>query len=287
MKKAYVLWLALCLSASLQATDPGSGLSRKKLVAAPVRHTLLGRFASEIPDSRQGAAVFGEYLFQAHDKGMCDIFDLLSGKKLRTVRLLPAREQNHANNICFSDRRYGRTDQFPLLYVSENKTRGISVNRLASLDGTVEQVQYITLPAQIGYFLNAVIDPAKDFIYTVCFRSRNWRTADDGNRLIVSRLRLPDISEGDVAVEVIDQFELPFHTATQGAFFTNGLIVHGFGINTNEHDGLVVIDPKKKRIVREIGTHDAFNDEIEGVAPYRGGVLVTLQHGNVFRMDFK
>jgi len=291
MKRFYILVaLFSLLTITVSAESLDAPIKRKTLLKGKVTFTSLGKFESSTTGSRQGAAIFQNYLFQAHDGAKCDIFDFTAGKLLKTSPAQPDIAQNHLNTIGFLPGRYYRpTDTFPLLYVSENNlSHFITVNRLASMKDDFEAVQRIELPAQIGYYLNAVYDTKKGFIYTICFRNKTWRSAADNNCLLVSKMRLPDVSEGNVTItNLIDQFELPYHTATQGAFFSDGLIVHGFGINVDTHDGIVIIDPAKKAIVREIATHDIFRDEIEGVTSYNGAVIVTLQHGNVFRVDFK
>lgn len=291
MKRFYVivaLFSLLTITVSAESSD--APIKRKALLKGKVIFTNLGKFESLTTGSRQGAAIFQNYLFQGHDGAKCDIFDFTTGKLLKTSPAQPDIPQNHLNTIGFLPSRYCRpTDTFPLLYASENNlSHFITVNRLASLKDHFETVQRIELPAQIGYYLNAVYDTKKGFIYTICFKNRSWRSAAGNNCLLVSKMRLPDVSEGNVTLtNVMSQFDLPFHTATQGAFFSDGLIVHGFGINTGAHDSIVIIDPAKKAIVREIDTHDLFSDEIEGVTAYNGAVIVTLQHGNVFRVDFK
>ncbi len=291
MNRFYVI-VAVCslLTITVSAASSNAPIKRKALVKGKVTFTNLGKFESSTDGSRQGAAIFQNYLFQGHDGAKCDIFDFTSRKLLKTSPAQPDIAKNHLNTIDFlCDRYYRPADAFPLLYVSENNlSYFITVNRLTSLEDDFHAVQRIELPSQIGYYLNAVYDTKRGFIYTVCFKNKTWRSAAGNNCLLVSKLRLPDVGEGNVTLtHVIDQFELPFHTATQGAFFSDGLIVHGFGININAHDGIVIIDPAKRAIVREIPTHDIFCDEIEGVTAYNGAVIVTLQHGNVFRVDFK
>lgn len=288
MKNIFTKILIITLAVAIvQCKSTDKRNIRKNICEKDVSFTHLGKYVSGLTSSRQGAAIYGNYLVQAHHPAGYSIFDIPSRVALKTGRLQPAADNNHANNLCFSDRFFDESDQFPLLYVSENHTSCIAVNRLASFDSEFELVQHITLPEKIGYYLNAVFDFSQHYIYTVCFRDKNWRTSENGNHLIVSKLRLPGIIEGDVVIDnVIEQFDLPFRTAIQGAFFTNGLIVHGFGINANDDDGLLVIDPHKKCVVREIKTHDIFQDEIEGVSPYGNSILVTIQHGDVYQVKF-
>lgn len=82
----------------------------------------------------QGCAVYGDLLFSLQDKGFCNVFDLETGEHPASFPLASQGKNNHANVAFFGPQRYDASDKFPLLYVSQCKSKPVTEIGLPETD---------------------------------------------------------------------------------------------------------------------------------------------------------
>ena len=74
----------------------------------------------------QGCAIDKGYLFSLEDRGWCNVFDLRINEPVAHFPLGSYGKENHANIAFFGPFRYDSSDKFPLLYVSQCKSKIVS-----------------------------------------------------------------------------------------------------------------------------------------------------------------
>lgn len=269
--------------------------------------------------STQGFAVHGETGFVLFHSGLCAAFNLKTKerKPLGVFKLgsfdlgeTDKRYANHANDAMFGNTVEG--ENFPLMYVTagnsgEMDEKGYisycAVEQIRLRDGvysaeTVQRIYYkndgieATSFRAIGWgWPAALVDVENGHFYTLSARNRTLRQfAGDDNAYIITKFRLPDVSEGDItftAKDILDQFELPFNVfATQGGTIKYGKIWYTFGFGKEDYpDALRVIDLKKKEyaLCEDLSDTPFYNDEIECCAFYQGNrFLVNTQSGKIY-----
>jgi hypothetical protein len=194
------------------------------------------------------------YLIQGHDSGQCSIYDLNS-ESSGPVAVFPlgsASKDNHANALALSDKYY-RGGAFPLLYVTGGQpTNGImecNVENILKTDTgwRAERVQRIVLSREFVWDMQPgsefktndgfykmwgapswLLDNNQKCLYVFSATYRTTKPYEQfkkANRYIVTKLRLPDIGEGDVTLtrkDVLDQMVYDFDV-----FFSQSGCVNG------------------------------------------------------------
>ena len=117
--------------------------------------------------SVQGAAIYGDFLFQFQDGNANVYIYNLKQKKFHSVVSMDLDQRNHCNNVSFSNLFYDSNDLFPLLYVSgssQGSYNHVQVYRVNFFDDQFDfdKIQEIVLPNATAtnhlYWTGAVID---------------------------------------------------------------------------------------------------------------------------------
>lgn len=284
------------------------------------------RFRKQM-SSAQGMGIHGDRAFILYDTGICSVYDLLTQnpEPIDTFALgsynngTPTRDYlNHANSCMFVKRHY-HNNPIPLLYVNIGAGTGMDEdgyfyrcaveNILVAKDSndkehyTSETLQVITYKPDDMTNLKwkqpcwgcpaFLVDPDEDFLYIFSAQYRTKREClpkDMKNTFIVTKFRLPDLSEGKMVrltpVDILDQFTIPSSIMfTQGGtieegklFFTFGCPKIGYPVN------IMVIDLHEKKLLHEIGNMDEafYGEEIECCAFYKGRLLCNTCDGGIF-----
>ncbi|MBQ9462596.1 MAG: hypothetical protein IJU68_02940 [Bacteroidales bacterium] len=223
----------------------------------------------EIEHSRnvQGCAVYGDLLFSLQDKGWCNVFDL-EGKELEAQFPLGSQgRNNHANIAFFGPQRYDESDRFPLMYVSQCKSKPVTEIGLAETDSLsrllfVERILTDENGTPFGSELVQIInyEPAQ-------WNSRLW-IADTkqpdliwcygnivgnekpGNRIVLKSFAFPEFSPDRFLVNLTDNEvkdslyfdELlpegargPQNAILQGAAIIDGILYLPCGVGSKKH----------------------------------------------------
>lgn len=85
-------------------------------------------------ESVQGTAICGDLMFSMRNTGLCVVTDLKAASLVSEFRLASSGAQNHANDAFFGPGRYCDEDRFPLLYVSQCKSRPVTEIGLPQTD---------------------------------------------------------------------------------------------------------------------------------------------------------
>lgn len=227
--------------------------------------------------SAQGVSVIGNTLFRLYDTGLCkvyDISDLSQPRILSTFQLGSRNPNNHCN--CSQIRLTSTGDT--LLYVA-----GLSgkcfVERLSISSSTL--VQTITLPPM------SLLDNSQ---------SMNMICGDDGflwlfgesrstRKLFFARVRLPELSEGDVVLkpdDILDCWSESNYVYTdsvwQGGMVYNGNLYYVFGRGeSNRHIAIYNVYNHKK--VNDIILNGIVTEEPEDCEMIGEYILLSIYDG--------
>lgn len=198
---------------------------------------------SVLMNSRQGCAVYSDYLFVFHHTNdVIEIYDLNSKELWNTIQLSGSdlcNEEYHCNNANFGTQRFSDSDPFPLLYVSMEHIcqHSILVLRVIENDNrlSIELVQRIELPKpeEISlFYTNCYIDE-NDGVFWVSGYTSDSYVASQGNYLRYVEFALPPVSSGHSIIlqrtDVLQSCIFESISATQGGLIINGKLHQVFG----------------------------------------------------------
>lgn len=215
----------------------------------------------------QGCAILGDLLFSMQDKGWCNVFDLGSRTPVSQFPLASYGRNQHANVAFFGPYRYDSTDRFPLLYVSQCKSKPVTEIGLAETDSLsrllfVERILADESGTPFG----------SELVQIVAYEPKQWNSrlwiADTkhpdaiwcygntvgnekpGNHIVLSKFAFPEFSADKFLVTLSDEDALetfnyddilpegargPQDGILQGAFLRDGLLFLPIGVGTPEH----------------------------------------------------
>lgn len=253
--------------------------------------------------SYQGMAVWNDYVVSLQNTGQATIYRL-HGDNLQKVRQFPLASQmseNHANVAFFGIERYDKSDDFPLLYVSQcskQKYRGMKdvcfVERI-SLTGAPQLVQTIVLDDKdglFGYALQWMIDRKNKLLIGYGNTVENM---GKGNRWRTIIFPLPKLSEGPVVHlhprNAIDNYciqdldaRFPSNHIGQGACVIKDQMFIPVGVGTEKHPSILYVwNLKKKRLDQIVDFQKQVPHEFEDCEPYRRSLIMQTNGGGILR----
>ena len=233
--------------------------------------------------ARQGAVVYGKYLFQFHvNLGNIIVFNLETRQNVQTIGSLNI-GTFHANDGGFSARFYDPSDTFPLLYISGEESHTVKVFRITGTEGNFvfTLIQTITIASE-WYYQNATVDAVNNRLVCFGYTKNSWTDSANNNSIFFS-VDIPDIDE-DLTIQPSsfqNIFTVPFIYAHQGAFAVANKVYICFG-NTNSNIGIIVLDYFNGTILSYACLKVLGNTEPEGLGYYDGKLVLTLYNGNVY-----
>lgn len=297
------------------------------LVSAAVTSGALVTKVRQFPrmpgSSVQGMAITDEgLLVQAYDGGQCRIFDLRAEGNAPVAGLpfASAGKDNHANAISLSDTRY-EGGWLPLLYVTGGRpANGRMVCHVENIrkEGNVyraERVQRITLCADFAWDMQPgsayreadgfcriwgaptwMVDSRENclYVFSAIYRTtRAYARFAKENRYVVTKLRLPAPTEGDVTLtrqDVLDQVLYDFDVlVTQSGVVRGGEIYYVFGFGrdqaSRESSQLRIYNLRTREITGRIDLATAIPEELEGCDFYQGELHVVTQAGSLYKIN--
>lgn len=250
-----------------------------------------------VSTSVQGGACYGKYYFQFTDTmDSCAIYDMEQKSLVQEITMTGV-SHVHCNNANFGPDFYNASDEFPLLYISNEyiDNHNVLVYRITKTDSVygLEQVQTITWDAPISnsvYFPNGVIDTEARKIVQLGYITNSYEASAE-NKLIYNTFNLPDFSTETVTLtdnEKIDSFTLPSVRAAQASFFFNGKIIQAFGGQSGDHT-IRAIDLTRKCFTNILDMNNekipsGRNVEIESVFVYDGNLYGVTINKLIFRV---
>lgn len=273
--------------------------------------------------SVQGMAITDDgLLVQAYDGGQCRIFDLKAegNAPVAAFPFASAGKDNHANAVSLSDTRH-EGGWLPLLYVTggqpANGRMECHVENIRK-EGSfyrAERVQRITLSADFAWDMQPgsayreadgfcriwgaptwLVDSQANclYVFSAIYRTtRAYAQFASVNRYVVTKLRLPALSEGDVTLtrrDVLDQVLYDFDVrVTQSGTVRGGEIYYVFGFGRDQASGessqLRIYNLRTREISGRIDLATAIPEELEGCAFYRGELHVVTQTGGFYKVN--
>ena len=251
---------------------------------------IIGTLSSGV-SSRQGGAVFGDYLFQFHNTLQTIIvYNLKTKQNVQTLNLT-AISNHHAGSGGFGNEFYDPSDMFPIMYISSMNEKKVYAYRISGGEEgswVIEHIQTITLDVTGLYIPNIAIDRENNKVVVFGYTKSSW--SDSSNNLSsLTTFELPKLSDGDVTIsDFTEQKRMPFIYAQQGAFARLGKLYLSYG-NTEVspwYGGAYVLDYIQGVVVSHIPFVQMGNFEPEAFSLYEGNIIMTDQSGNIYRLAF-
>lgn len=257
--------------------------------------------------SYQGMAIYGDYLVSLQNTGQATIYRF-QNDKLQPVRQFPLAShtaENHANVAFFGTERYHKSDQFPLLYVSQCSKqlyRGMKdvcfVERI-SLTDEPQLVQTIVLDdpdGLFGYALQWMIDAKHNRLIGYGNTIENM---GKGNRWRTMVFPMPKLSDGPIVHlnprNALDNYciqdldpRFPSNHIGQGACIKGDQMFIPVGVGTEQQPSILYVwNLKKKQLDRIHNFQQQVPHEFEDCKPYRRSLIMQTNGGGVLRFKPK
>lgn len=253
--------------------------------------------------SYQGMAIWGDYLVSLQNTGQTTIYRLYpdSLHKLRQFPLASQMPQNHANVAFFGTERYNKTDEFPLLYVSQcskeryDGMKDVCFVERISLTSAPELVQTIVLDDDeglFGYALQWMIDRKRNLLIGYGNTVENM---GKGNRWRTMIFPMPKLSEGPVvhlkpqdAIEnyCIQDFDsrFPSNHIGQGACVIKNQMFIPVGVGTEKHPSILYVwNLRKKKLDYILNFQSQVPHEFEDCEPYGHDLIMQTNGAGLIR----
>ena len=252
--------------------------------------------STESSNGRQGATVYGKYLFVAYNKlPMISVYDFETRAHVGNILFTPV-DTYHCNNINFGNEKYDAADAFPLLYVSQEDAdeHKCLVFRITESEGvfsaTLAQTITYPAPADAGmYYPNCFIDTINSLIYLEGYTQSSY-SAGETRKLRITGYDLPKLAAGDITLDTANAIQtftvnaLP--TSCQGGFVIGDKIMQIFG-NPNRaveiYLGQISLSSERwvtQAILNGIG----ITEEPESVFLYDGHLYVFMQNRDIYKL---
>lgn len=239
----------------------------------------------------QGAACYGDYLFQFLDSNTAvNIYNLRKKDYVETVEMVPIKS-NHCNNASFSSFFYNGTDEFPLLYVSGDSSsyNHVQVYRIIKVGDsfTFVQIQEITLPKATKennlYWSGVILDNDNNCMYIYA----------NSNGAQIAKLNIPDINQKEVVLtdeDIMEQYTLEKFTHQQGAVIYKGMMYVFDGVpQWGDTNYLRIIDLERKENFATINiTEKGLKREPEGAFMWNDILYCATNNSGIYKvkLDF-
>ena len=255
----------------------------------------------------EGAAICGDYLFQASLNSELHIYNFSEKKYVTSIKLPSV---GHADTMCFGTEKVEENDEFPVLYISgsnayETGGKGtIYVYRLLrekDEQGTENWsgilIQRIKTPdvAVIGSYPDIVIDEKENCMWIIgWFQNMGYNTNDgSGCTYIFSKYQTPSITNGTKDKKGVYQLVLSeenrlsyfllydVHAITQGLCFYNGIIICPYG----KPKGIDFVDVKKQQLIANVDLAGSIIYEAEAAVVVKSEMYIVGQRNFVYKCN--
>lgn len=241
-------------------------------------------------DNVQGAAAFGDYLFQFLDLNKAVyIYNLAQKSFIKKIELTP-NSANHCNQASFSNIFFEEADKFPLLYVSGGKGsffNRIQVYRIKGEDESIEieQIQEIYLPeindTNWVSWTCSILDNEKYYIYAY---------ASNANTRLI-KFEIPDHHLPSVYLtdsDILEFIPLDHIDHQQGGIIRNGLFYMIFGVpQWGDQVWLRIFNlDSKTEVVRYNLSEKDFKGEPESLFFYNNELYAITNNVGIYKIKF-
>ena len=247
----------------------------------------LGTLQSGV-SSRQGGAVYGNYLFQFHDTlaTIC-VYDLSSKQNVDKITMT-AISNCHAGGGGFSKQYYDSGDPFPLLYISSGDEHKVYVFRITGTVGNLSATLIQTITLATPYYLtNIAVDNVNEKLVISSMTKNSWSDSS-GNNVAMMTCDIPSYN-ADVTISAFENICLiPFIFALQGAFASFGKVYMAYGNAGSPYynGGIIVYDYMNYNILNRVGVQAIGSIEPEACCQWGDKMILTTQDGKVYALVF-
>lgn len=256
----------------------------------------------------EGAAIYGDYLFQASVGSELHIYNFAEKKYITTIKLYKV---GHADTICFGAQKVDENDDFPVLYISgpkvyeEGKKGEIYVYRieretdelgLENWKGTLCQIIKTPDVAVVGNYPDIVIDEKNKCLWMMGWFSQLGHNGDGGGCTnIFSKFPIPSITEGTkdnkgvFYLTLSEESRLSYflvydiHAITQGLCFYNGMIICPYGKPSVSYKGIDFVDVNKQQVFANVNLSGSIIYEAEAAFVVNDELYIVGQRDFVFK----
>lgn len=239
----------------------------------------------------QGAAAYGDYLFQFQDHNAAVlIYNLAKKCFIKKITLTP-NNNNHCNQASFSDIFYEEKDIFPLLYVSgssQGTYSHVQVYRITFEEDSIEigQIQEIILPKKTNdnwvSYTCSIIDNENHYLYAYA--------SNASTRII--KFNIPDFHQETVKLydnDILDFTLLEHIDHQQGGIIRNGIFYMIFGVpGWGDTVWLRLFNLETKtEIARYNLSEKDFKGEPESIFFYNNELYAVTNNAGIFKIILK
>lgn len=237
--------------------------------------------------SVQGAASFGDYLFQfQHANAAVYIYNLAEKTFVKKITLT-ANSNNHCNQASFSNTYYHEEDSFPLLYVSGSQNTSYNHVQVYRIIGqneniVIQQIQEIVLPKNYNSNKISATCIIMDNDNNCLYAYANSSSA----RLI--KFKTPDFHQEAVDLtdaDILDYVSIGHIDHQQGGIIKNGILYMIFGVPAwGDIVWLRLFNLEtKSEIARFNLSEKGFKGEPESVFFYKNDLFAVTNNSGIFK----
>lgn len=255
----------------------------------------------------QGMAIWGNYLVSLQNTGYATIYRIHTDS-LQLVRQFPLASnmpENHANVAFFGTERYDKSDDFPLLYVSQcSKKQYMGMKDVCfveriSLTEAPQLVQTIVLDdtdGLFGYALQWMVDYKHNHLIGYGNTVENMGA---GNRWRTMVFQMPKLSDGAVihlrpqdaldnyCIQDLDE-RFPSNHIGQGACIVKNQMFIPVGLGTDKHPSILYVwNLKKKHLDNILNFQSQVPHEFEDCDIFQRSLMMQTNGGGVIRFEPK
>lgn len=246
----------------------------------------------------QGMAIYKDKCFMLNITGHCRVFDIKKTKLISDFRLGCYSSTNHANCASFGVEKIGNCKR-PVMYVAEcSSPYRCFVENVSDSGSVLVQTIQARNNGKPEVIHDWVVDKKHHFIYGIRTTSEALDSA--GTRLTtILKYKLPNLSEGENVVltetNKIDQYDLYFENVLQGAIIKGNKMYLPVGNlkfkgkeSARNRRALIIVDLRKRKIVKKLDINDITNNEPEDCDFYKGKLLLYCgQTGGLYDIPYK
>ena len=256
--------------------------------------------------SQQGAAVFGNYLFQFSAIGVCDIYDLQERNHVGQMKY-ESSQLKHCDTVCFGSQKVETKDEFPVIYVSGalqgmDAENGIAwVYRILhnGLKWSLQLVQELSLPTidQIWSCPDVALSNVDGCMLVMGWNSDITDKAENGGGayLKFTKFHTPRISSGE-NIDGFSKVHLSMddaitsfvvnnaHTIQQGICLKDNYVFVPYGEISEGYQGIDVISLEQCRVEKNINLMHTSVKEPEAVFFYNNELYIADQATSIKRV---
>ena len=253
--------------------------------------------------SYQGMAIYKDYLVSLQNTGLATIYRLHKDnlEQLRQFPLASQTKENHANVAFFGTERYDKSDEFPLLYVSQcskqryKDMKDVCFVERISLTEAPQLVQTIVLDDDeglFGYALQWMIDRKRGYLIGYGNTVENM---GKGNRWHTMIFKMPKLSDGPIVhlnpKDALDNYciqeldsRFPSNHIGQGACVIKDQMFIPIGLGTEQHPSILYVwNLKKKCLDHILNFQQQIPHEFEDCEPYHRDLIMQTNGGGLIR----